>query len=58
MEKMGEVGLQECHGRSHFLCKVSVDSSPFNHQSILMKDHFMGTAKIEIEFCFLNNACL
>ena len=32
MEKMGGAGLNEC------------DYSPFDHQSILIKGHFMGRA--------------
>ena len=43
MEKMGGAGLQEGHRRSpisHAKCL------PFDHQSILMKDHFMGTEKL------------
>ena len=46
MEKMDGAGLQECHRRSPFLIQNECDSSPFEHQSILMKDDFMGTAKI------------
>ena len=32
-------------GDSPFLMQNGFDSLPFGHQSILMKDHFMGTAK-------------
>ena len=48
MEKMGGAGLQECHRRSPppFLMQNECNSSPFDLQPILMKDHFMGTVKI------------
>ena len=36
-------GPQEIHP---YLVQNECDSSPFDHQSILMKDHFMGTVKI------------
>ena len=45
-----------------FLLKNGCDSSPFDPQSILIKDHFMGTAQIlfQIPIClfYLNNGCL
>ena len=48
MEKVGEVGLQECHRRIHapFLMQNECDSSSCDHQSILITDHFIGTAII------------
>ena len=47
MKKMGGAGLQECHRRSApFLMENECDSSSFDHQSVLKKDHLMGTAKI------------
>ena len=45
MEKMDGAGLQECHRRSPISC-AKVDSSTFDRQSLLMKDHFMGTERI------------
>ena len=45
-------------GDPTFLVQNMCDSSPFDHQSILMKDRFMETAKIvwniPIVFTFLN----
>ena len=46
MEEMGGTGLQECHRRSPISHTKGIDSSPFDHPSILIKDRFMGTAKI------------
>ena len=51
MEKVGGAGLHECHRR--FLSQNDCDSSPLDQQSILMKDHFMGTAKIVCNTDFL-----
>ena len=60
MEKMGGAGLQECHRRSPFLVQNECDSSPFDHQSILINDRFMETAKIvwntDSFFTFLNKS--
>ena len=43
MEKMGGAGLQECHRRSPFLMQnESPNSSPFDDQSLLIKDHFIN----------------
>ena len=44
--KMGGAGLQHCQRRSLFLMQNDCDSSPFDQQSLLMKDYFMGTAEI------------
>ena len=30
---------------THMSCKTAIDSSPFDHHSNIMKDHFMGTAR-------------
>ena len=38
MEKMRGAGLHECHRRSPIL--------PFDYQSVLMTDHFVGTAEL------------
>ena len=46
MQKMGGAGLQEFHRRSTFLMQNKCDSSPFDHQSVVMKVHFTGRAKI------------
>ena len=46
MKKMDGAGLQKCRRRSPISLAKCGDSSPFDHQSIIMKDHFMGTAKI------------
>ena len=57
-------------GDPPFLVHNECDSSPFDHQSILLKDYFMGTAKIILNrnfyifyffihiFIFLHNGCL
>ena len=53
MEKMGGAGLQEI---SHFSFIMSAEhgSSPFDHQSIIMKDHFKWRAKLfEIPISFI-----
>ena len=43
---MGGAGLQECHRRSPISPAKGVRYiSPFNHHSILMKDHSMETAQ-------------
>ena len=52
MEKMGGAGLQECHRRSSISNSINQSirvSGIARHMvtvSILMKDHFMGTAII------------
>ena len=45
MEKMGGLVYKSATGDPPFLMQNECDSSPFDHQSILIKDHFMGTAK-------------
>ena len=42
MEKMGRAGL----GDPPFLVQNEWPSSPFDHESILMNVHFLGTATI------------
>ena len=60
MEKMGVAGLQEYHRRFPIYHANKCDSLPFDHQLILMKDHFISTTKLfEISICsFLNSGCL
>ena len=40
----GGAGLQDRY--PPFLVQKECDSSPFDHQSIFLKDRFMGTAKL------------
>ena len=57
----GEVGggaYKSATGNPLFLLQNECDSSLFDHQSILMMDHFTGTAKFVGNFTFLNNGCL
>ena len=52
---------QSATGDPLFLTQKECHSSPFDHQSKLMKDHFMGTItsfEISIFFTFLNNGCV
>ena len=48
MERMGGAGLhnKSVTGDPPFLEESECESSPFDQLSILMKDHFMGIAKI------------
>ena len=45
MEKMGGPAYKSATGDLPFTVQNKCDSSPFNYQLILMKDHFMRTAK-------------
>ena len=52
---------QSATGDPLFLTQNECHSSPFDRQSKLMKDHFMGTItsfEISIFFTFLNNGCV
>ena len=46
MDILDGAGLQECHRRSHIALQNEFHSFPFDHQSILIKDQFIGTEKI------------
>ena len=64
MEKMGGAGRQVPQETPPppFLVQNECDCSPFAHQSVLMKDHFMGTEQTKLFeipfFSYLNNCCL
>ena len=60
MRRWTRLAYKSATGDPPFLVQNKCDSSPFDRQSILMKDHFIGTAKLfEMPFpTFLNNGCL